>query len=140
MYLKDGSPVQILLVEGDADIQQMFTELFATLGCTVHVVSNCTEALKVVPEVRPNIVFSSLIFNDMSGLDLCTKLRTIPELEETIFVALTGYSNVNIRQTVRDAGFHHYLLKPASFSTLLEPFMSIPSLDRTEILKVNHPD
>lgn len=107
----------------------MFNELFTTLGCDVVAVSNCTDALTVAPKFQPHIVFSSLIFVDMSGLDLCSQLRRNAELDKTVFVALTGYLDVNIRQKVREAGFHHYLLKPVNFSSLLEPFKGIPSLE-----------
>jgi CheY-like chemotaxis protein len=134
MHLNDGSSVRTLLIERNVDVQEMFAELFATLGCNVRTVRNCTEALALAPEFKPHIIFSSLIFADMTGLELCSKLRAIPELRNTVFVALTGYTDGGIREKVREAGFHHYLLKPASFSSIVETFKSIPEFETTERL------
>lgn len=90
MQLNDGSSVRILLIERNVDGREMFAELFATLGCNVHTVHSCAEGYALAPRLTPHIIFSSLIFADMSGLELCSKLRTIPELRNTVFVALTG--------------------------------------------------
>ena len=129
MYLKNGTKVCVLLVERNAEIHELFSELFTILGCDVVVAKDGNEALAAV-DLRPaHIIFSSLILGDVNGFELCRQLRTKPFLAYTVFVALTGYTEPGIVQRARDAGFDFYILKPANLSALLNPLRQIAGLE-----------
>jgi two-component system CheB/CheR fusion protein len=48
----------------------------------------------------------------MDGLQLARRLRSEPDLDSTILVAISGYGTVEDRQASAAAGCEHHLLKP----------------------------
>lgn len=67
----------------------------------------------------PNTIFTSLVFADMGGIELCRRLRAMPGTSHSLIVAPTGYSENGIEKRVKDAGFDHYLLKPVSLEVII---------------------
>lgn len=70
------------------------------------------DAIDHVEQKVPDIIFSSLVFGDMNGFELCRRLRSMPETSTSTIVALTGYFEPHIEKDAAAAGFDHYLLKP----------------------------
>jgi CheY-like chemotaxis protein len=48
----------------------------------------------------------------LDGYELVQHLRVLPQLEEAVLIAITGYGQEKDRRRCREAGFHHHLLKP----------------------------
>jgi two-component system CheB/CheR fusion protein len=48
----------------------------------------------------------------LSGLEVGRVLRTIPETQHALLIALSGYGQVEDRQRSLDAGLDHHLTKP----------------------------
>ena len=72
----------------------------------------------------PQAVFSSLVFRDMDGFELCGQLRAMPETPDSLIAAVTGYCEPDIERKVLYAGFNAYLFEPVSlqdFPSLLAP-------------------
>lgn len=109
----------VLLVEEDDEIRDIYATLLATRGYTVSAAKRASEALDHAGDA-PDAVFSSLVFRDMNGFDLCRKLRALPGTANSLIVALTGYSETGIEDKVMEAGFDAYLLKPVKLQALLD--------------------
>lgn len=110
----------VLLVEQDASILELFSTLLSAQGHLVSTANGGIEALAQAARAAPDLVFSSLVFSDIDGFELCGRLRALPGMADSLIVALTGYSRPGIQEKVLDAGFDSYLLKPVSVHTLLE--------------------
>ncbi|MGI4842319.1 MAG: response regulator [Janthinobacterium lividum] len=121
--------LRVLLVERNEDVCELFISLLVRMGFIAEAVKAGAEALVAVKANPPHAVYSSLMLGDMHGFELCRMLRSMPELEHTVFVALTGYSDTNVVQESKDAGFAYYLLKPVSLGAILAPLHSIPGLE-----------
>jgi CheY-like chemotaxis protein len=71
------------------------------------------------------VIFSELILEDMSGLRLAKQLQSIPQAENILLIALTGYHRNGIEADAASVGFARYLLKPVTFVEvvgILRPF------------------
>lgn len=112
-------PTHILLVEQNIEICTLFTAVFTSQGHTVSVAREPLEAFEKAQTKPPGAIFSSIVFDEMDGFELCRQLRRMPEVSDILIVALTGYSENGIEAKVRDAGFDKYLLKPVSIHVLL---------------------
>jgi DNA-binding response OmpR family regulator len=132
MELNAGAPLHILLVEQDAAICELFSSLFQAHGHAVSIVNTGTDAIALADNDAPHVVFSSLVFHDMDGFDLCRRLRAMPATTGSLIVALTGYAETGIREKVLEAGFDSYLLKPVGMHTLLEQLEAFQSR-RTQV-------
>ncbi|WP_313034581.1 response regulator [Massilia alkalitolerans] len=121
--------LRVLLVERNEGVCELLTSLLERMGFIAEAVKTGAEAMAAARARPPHAVYSSLMLGDMHGFDLCRMLRSMPELEHTVFVALTGYSETNVVQESKDAGFAYCLLKPVSLGAILAPLHSIPGLE-----------
>lgn len=113
------APMHILLVEQNDQVRELFTTCFEDAGYTVCTTTEPVKALEMVRLKVPDVIFSSIVFYDMDGFELCRQLRAMPETVATLIVALTGYSENGIEERIAQAGFAKYLLKPVSIEILL---------------------
>ncbi|WP_305825634.1 response regulator [Massilia brevitalea] len=119
MYLKVARPLHVLIVETDEDIRELLETLFVSQGCTVSCASGPFEALELAKSNVPDAIFTELIFPDINGFELCRRLRAMPEIATKFIVALTGFTATGVEETILDAGFDRYLLKPVNLQFLL---------------------
>lgn len=113
------SQLQVLVVERDKAVRSLLTTLLTAYGVSVSVVAQASDALALAEAKPPNAIFTSLVFADMDGFELCQRLRTAPTTPHSLIVALTGYSEDGIEDRVKDAGFDRYLLKPVSIEVII---------------------
>jgi CheY-like chemotaxis protein len=64
------------------------------------------------------VVLSDIGLPGIDGYEVARRIRQAPGLEGTLLVALTGYGGEEERRRGREAGFDHYLVKPADLADL----------------------
>ncbi len=74
-------------------------------------------ALEQSVAFRPHIVFSDISLPQMDGLTLASRMRSIPELRDTVLVAITGYEDQETIESV-ELTFDHYLIKPPGLEAI----------------------
>lgn len=111
--------LRVLLVDMNEDVSDVFTMLFENCGYTVTTVQCGTEAVASVQASPPDAIFTSIRIGDMSGFELCTKLRQLPQSRDCIIVALTGGGAEGTEETAKAAGFDHYFIKPVNLEDML---------------------
>jgi DNA-binding response OmpR family regulator len=87
----------------------------------VRVVEACdgATALQLAEEFEPELVFLDVNLPDMSGLEVCRRLRRQPRLAATRIVILTAAAQQEDIARGLAAGASHYLTKPFSPVRLL---------------------
>jgi CheY-like chemotaxis protein len=63
--------------------------------------------------MRPDVVFLDLGLPDVNGYDVACRLRRIPELSNTLLVAITGYGKPADIERCKAVGIDLHFLKPA---------------------------
>jgi PAS domain S-box-containing protein len=109
---------RILLVEDMPDVAEGMEMILKFWGHEVHVVHDGQEALKLIHEVRPEVVLLDIGLPGMSGYEVAKKLREIPELQPMTLIALTGYGQQKDKKEAFAAGFDHHLVKGDSLDAL----------------------
>lgn len=106
---------RVLIVEDDEDSREMLGELVASYGHHAVAAANAAEALACVRAQKPDLAFIDLGLPQLGGCDLARLLRQAmadtPGLK-TRLVALTGYSDNEMRESAGKAGFDAYVVKP----------------------------
>ncbi len=117
---QDGQARQhrILVVEDLRDAAESLEMLLTLAGHQVRIATSGREALEVAREHEPGVVVCDIGLPDMDGYTLCRKLREIPALRETSFIALTGYGQAEDVRRAYDAGFTVHLTKPVEPAVL----------------------
>ena len=106
---------RVLIVEDDDDSREMLGELVASYGHLAVPAANADEALAHVRIQKPDVAFIDLGLPQLGGCELARLLRLAmadaPGLK-TRLVALTGYSDREMRESAGAAGFDAYVVKP----------------------------
>jgi len=119
------APLDILLVEDEANVARVVGELLESLGHTVRHASQALAALAEIAARRPQRVLLDLDLPDVSGPQLARLLR-VQEVDGTLaplrLIALTARSDGEAEREARDAGMDAFLRKPVTRATLAQEF------------------
>jgi two-component system phosphate regulon response regulator PhoB len=81
--------------------------------------SDGAAALDLARQLRPDVALLDVKMPRLSGLDVCRRLRELPECAHTRVVLLTAAAQAEDRRRGLAAGADHYLTKPFSPLALL---------------------
>jgi two-component system, OmpR family, phosphate regulon response regulator PhoB len=81
--------------------------------------SDGAAALDLAQQLRPDVALLDVKMPRLSGLDVCRRLRELPECAHTRVVLLTAAAHAEDRRRGLAAGADHYLTKPFSPLALL---------------------
>ncbi len=110
---------RILVVDDHAGSAELLARLFMSLGDhEIHMAHDGWSALEAAHRHRPDVVVLDVGLPRMSGYEVARRLRSQPEFDETLVVALTGYGSDDDRRTALEAGFDEHLVKPPSLAML----------------------
>jgi len=110
---------RILLVDDNEDFVIAIAGLLRTLGHTVHVCHDGTQALADAAAFAPDFAFLDIGLPGLNGYDLARALRNIPTLGRMVMVAVTGWGQQKDRDLALEAGFEEHLVKPVSVEQIL---------------------
>lgn len=112
------APLHVLVVDDNAASAQTMGWMVEVLGHRVTVAHSGAEAMEKAAHLKPDAILLDIGLPDMDGYAVCHGLRNVPELKDTVLIAQTGWGDAAHRQQARDAGFHHYLVKPIKLDDL----------------------
>jgi CheY-like chemotaxis protein len=61
----------------------------------------------------------------MNGYEICQTMRKEPTLQNTVFIAQTGWGKQEHRERSKEAGFDYHLVKPVDIAALEKILLSI---------------
>ena len=107
---KSSENVRILIVDDKADFRLLTAQFLTRHGVQVFAAKNALEGLRLVREIRPDLVLSDINMPGRSGLQLLADIRNLgPEYGNVPVIAMTAYV---LDQAVVNAGFQSILRKP----------------------------
>jgi two-component system CheB/CheR fusion protein len=119
------APRRILIVDDNTDAAESTALLLGLDGHEVQVAADGPSALVRAKEFRPDIVLLDIGLPEMDGYDVARRLRATSGFANTLLIAHSGYAGEAHFQRVKQAGFDHYLVKPASISQLNELIITL---------------
>jgi signal transduction histidine kinase/ActR/RegA family two-component response regulator len=115
---QDEAGLRVMVVDDNVDAAQMLAVLLEVQGHAVSVEYDGRGALERARRERPDVLLLDIGLPDIDGYELARRLRTQPENAGATLVALTGYGQQQDRDEARQAGFDHYLVKPADMGAV----------------------
>lgn len=106
--------VQILVVDDDLDILELFSAALGACGGDVITTDNASDALALAIRTRPHVIVSDIAMIREDGYWLIGRLRQLPPemLGRVPVIAATAYGREHSRERVLAAGFTEHLQKP----------------------------
>lgn len=107
-----AAPPTVLVVEDETDTNELFCRLMEREGFACRGVEEGSRALEMATEVRPSAILLDLMLPDMSGFDVCERLRQQGPLKRIPVVVVTALDDEASRQRSQQLGADAYLTKP----------------------------
>jgi signal transduction histidine kinase/ActR/RegA family two-component response regulator len=122
----DGrTPRCVLVVEDNRDAADALAAYLRANGHEVHVAYDGRAGMRAALREQPDVVICDIGLPELDGYELAKSLRAEPDLSRTLLVAVTGYGDARDRSRGLEAGFQHYLTKPADPELLVRIVSSI---------------
>jgi CheY-like chemotaxis protein len=114
--------IRVLVVDDSEDTRELFAFALGLHGATVAGAGSAAEALAALEQSLPSVIVCDIGLPDLDG---CTLMRTVrawpPERGGRLpAVALTGYSNDEMRDRIYAAGYQEHLVKPVDPDRMAE--------------------
>ncbi|NIW85561.1 MAG: response regulator, partial [Gammaproteobacteria bacterium] len=104
---------QILLVEDEAPVRDVWRRYLQRWAYTHEIVPNAEEALALARRRRFDLVITDLAMPGMSGQALLTTLKA--EQPELAVIVVTGFGTVQVAVEIMKAGAYDFITKPINF-------------------------
>jgi two-component system alkaline phosphatase synthesis response regulator PhoP len=103
---------QILLVDDEEDILEFLSYNLKKDGFDILTANNGIKGLELVKKHKPDLVILDVMMPEMDGIEVCEKIREIPELDDTLILFLTARAEDYSELAGFNAGADDYITKP----------------------------
>jgi len=109
--MEHSDEVHLLLIEDDVSLAQMYRTKLEKDGYTVRVAGDGEEALRLVAERLPDLIFLDIRLPRMDGLSFLETLRRQKETRNIPVVIVSNYSEEELIARGLQLGALEYLVK-----------------------------
>ncbi len=103
--------IEVVLVEDNADLRHLTSDLLVALGCNVELAENGRDGVERIVEVQPELALVDIGLPLLDGFGVAREVRR--QLGDAPYlVAVTGYGRGQDREHAADAGFDMFVTKP----------------------------
>jgi len=116
------SAKKILIVDDEAYIRLLIEQSLEELedqGVTILTADNGADALRIIQEEVPQLVFLDVMIPRMNGFEVCRKVKLDLKMDQVYIVLLTAKGQEFDRQIGTEAGADIYMTKPFDPDELL---------------------
>ena len=110
---------KLLIIEDEPDIRETLSYNFKKEGFKVEVAANGSDALILCKTFDPDVLILDLMLPDMSGLDVCKKIKNSIDFKDTSIIMLTAKGEEVDRILGFELGADDYVTKPFSVRELI---------------------
>ena len=122
---------KILIVDDEVHIRMLIEQTLEELedeDVELLTASDGAEALKVIREEKPNLVFLDVMMPKMNGMEVCRKVKKEHGMNGVYIILLTAKGQEVDKQKGIDVGADLYLTKPFDPDALLDKAREILKL------------
>jgi len=120
---------RILVAEDEPNIVISLDFLLKKAGHDVSIARDGEEALRLIREVRPDLIVLDVMLPLVNGFEICHRIREDPALRETKVLMLTARGRQTEIARGLEAGANAYMTKPFATKELLS---AVAELLRTD--------
>ena len=129
--------MKILLVDDEADILEFLGYNLTREGYRVEKAKDGKQAIRIAREFKPHLVILDVMMPEMDGMETCTSMRNMPELNDPLIVFLTARGEDYSQIAGFEAGADDYISKPIKPKIFLSRIQALlrripePAADKT---------
>ena len=111
---------KVLVVDDVKSELDLISHYLEQAGYTVIGTENGLDALEKVKSHRPDVIVTDLVMPEISGLELCRKLKKDPDTADIPIVACTTKGRKMDQSWAKKQGVAGYVVKPCTADQLVE--------------------
>ena len=105
---------RVLIIDDDSFVREILAFKLEQAGYEVHAEADGEAGLAAAQELAPDIVLLDWMMPRLTGLEVCRRLREMPETRDVAVILLTAKAQENDLQRGFAAGADDYMVKPFS--------------------------
>ncbi|MFV8818325.1 putative bifunctional diguanylate cyclase/phosphodiesterase [Haliea sp. E17] len=109
---------KILVCDDDFNVRLLTRQCLESEGMTVLEASDGIEAIDIFVRERPDLVFLDVEMPEMNGLEVCRRIRQLPQGESIPIMIVTGSDDRESIDQGFEAGATQYKTKPVNWTLL----------------------
>jgi len=102
----------ILVIDDEKGVRDFLSLLFTGAGYICHTSEGGKNALEKAEKILPDIIFLDFFMAEMSGLELCKKLKNNPLTSSIPVIIMTSKDDYQIKMNCLKAGAIDFITKP----------------------------
>jgi twitching motility two-component system response regulator PilG len=114
-----NNPPQIVCIDDDMTVGKKVEYILKERGYRATAIGNPLQALSLVFQLKPNLIFCDITMPQLEGYEICSMLRCSEAFRRTPIIMLTGKETFLDRVKARMVGATDYLTKPFGERELL---------------------
>ncbi len=119
--------LKVLVIDDSKTIRRTAETLLAKAGCEVLTATDGFEALSVIADNRPDLIFVDIMMPRLDGYQTCALIKHNEMFRDVPVIMLSSKDGLFDRARGRIVGSDQYLTKPFSRDELLEAVRSYAS-------------
>lgn len=128
-----NSAIKILVVDDDPNMLFALARPLRAAGYDVLKGTSGKECLELTQQYKPDILLLDVVLPDLSGIEVCKRIKADPSLNHTFVVLVSGLKTSSEDQSIGlEEGADDFLVKPLSKRELLARIRAILRIKRAE--------
>lgn len=115
----DISGLKIMVIDDSKTIRRTAESLLTKAGCEVLTATDGFEALAIIADSHPDIIFVDIMMPRLDGYQTCALIKNNAEFKHTPVIMLSSKDGLFDRARGRIVGSEQYLTKPFTKDELL---------------------
>jgi DNA-binding response OmpR family regulator len=117
-------PLRVLVADDYADAAESLALVLSIAGIETGIALDGEQALTCATEWRPHVCVLDIQMPKLDGCAIARRIREQSWIERPLLIALSGWTSAQDKRTALEAGFDHYMTKPANLVSLLHIMQS----------------
>jgi CheY-like chemotaxis protein len=109
----------VLVVDDNVDSAVSLAALLRLSGHESFLAHDGVTAIEAAEKNRPDAVLLDIGLPQMTGYEVCRRLRELPWGKELVVIAVTGWGQGDEPQKWQEVGFDAHLVKPAQYDDVV---------------------
>jgi chemotaxis family two-component system response regulator PixG len=128
---RNQAPPLIVCVDDSPQVCNILEEIMTRNGLRFIKIQDAIQALPIIIQQKPDLIFLDLIMPIASGYEICTQLRRISAFAETPVIILTGNDGLVDRVRAKVVGSTDFISKPIvadRVMNIVRKYLRVPNL------------
>ena len=111
--------LKVMVIDDSKTIRRTAESLLKKAGCYVQTATDGFEALSMIADQRPDVIFVDIMMPRLDGYQTCALIKNNPQFNGTPVIMLSSKDGLFDRARGRIVGSEQYLTKPFTKDELL---------------------